>query len=158
MQSYWALLVLFAGAVVAAPTPQAPASYEQVVAAAVDTYNQQQKPEYAFRLLEAEPQTDWQTSGETTQPLKFSIKETVCRSSETPNVSQCDYKDDGVDRDCSGFYSTQQKPPTIIIQCEDVDQELQRITRGRWSRWRNKAKRFIKKHGVSIALAALRFG
>ncbi|KAH0627717.1 hypothetical protein JD844_003853 [Phrynosoma platyrhinos] len=61
-----------------------------------------------------------------------------------------------VDKDCSGFYSTQQSPPAIIVQCEDVEQELSRITRGRWGRFWGKAKRFGKKHGVSIALGALR--
>ncbi|KAJ7322064.1 hypothetical protein JRQ81_018351 [Phrynocephalus forsythii] len=95
MKNYW-VLVLFAGVAVADPTTPPSASYDQVVAAAVNTYNQEQNPEYAFRLLEAEPQPDWQTTGETTQPLKFSIKETLCRSSEKRDVSQCDYKEDGV--------------------------------------------------------------
>nr|XP_034985704.1 cathelicidin-B1-like [Zootoca vivipara] len=152
------LFLLLIGVVAAAPTARTPVSYEQVVAAAVDTYNQEQNPEFAFRLLEPEPQPDWDASGETTQPVKFSIKETVCPTSEKKEVSQCEYKEDGLDRDCSGFYSTQQSPPLIIVQCEDVDQELSRITRGRWRRFWRGAKRFVKRHGVSIALAGLRFG
>nr|XP_028606953.1 uncharacterized protein LOC114607696 [Podarcis muralis] len=152
------LFLLLIAVVAAAPTTRTPVSYEQVVAAAVDTYNQEQNPEFAFRLLEAEPQPDWDASGETTQPIKFSIKETVCPTSENKNVSQCEYKEDGLDKDCSGFYSTQQSPPLIIVQCEDVDQELSRITRGRWRRFWRGTKRFVKRHGVRIALAALRFG
>ncbi|XP_053215354.1 uncharacterized protein LOC128398372 [Podarcis raffonei] len=152
------LFLLLITVVAAAPTTRTPVSYEQVVAAAVDTYNQEQNPEFAFRLLEAEPQPDWDASGETTQPIKFSIKETICPTSEKKNVSQCEYKEDGLDKDCSGFYSTQQSPPLIIVQCEDVDQELSRITRGRWRRFWRGAKRFVKRHGVRIALAALRFG
>ncbi|XP_066487347.1 cathelicidin-2-like [Tiliqua scincoides] len=154
MLSCWAVL-LFIGGVVAAPTVSTPSSYEQVVASAVVIYNQQQKPEFAFRLLEAEPQQNWDPSAKTTQPLKFSIKETTCRSAEKVDASQCDYKPDGADMDCSGFYSAVQSPPTIQIQCEDVNQEINRITRRRF--WR-KVKRFFKKHGVSIALGALRFG
>ncbi|XP_033021924.1 uncharacterized protein LOC117056019 [Lacerta agilis] len=152
------LFLLLIGVVAAAPTARTPVSYEQVVAAAVDTYNQEQNPEFAFRLLEAEPQPDWDASSETTQPIKFSIKETVCPTAEKKDVSQCEYKEDGLDRDCSGFYSTQQSPPLIIVQCEDVDQEMSRITRGRWRRFWRGTKRFVKRHGVSIALAGLRFG
>ncbi|XP_061441679.1 cathelicidin-related peptide Oh-Cath-like [Rhineura floridana] len=157
MESYKAVLLVI-GVVTAAPSAPTPLSYEQVIASAVDTYNQEQKPEFAFRLLEAEPQEDWDASSETIQPLKFSIKETICRSTEKTDVSQCEYKQDGVDRDCSGFYSAQQTPPIIIVQCEDVDQELNRITRGRWRKFWRKTKSFVKKHGVSIALAAVRFG
>ncbi|XP_062978115.1 cathelicidin-related peptide Oh-Cath-like isoform X1 [Elgaria multicarinata webbii] len=124
--------LLFIGVVTAAPTAVAPSvTYDQAIASAIDTYNQEEKPEYVFRLLEAEPQPDWQSTGATTQSLKFSIKETVCRSSDQVDASntQCDYNPDGVDRDCSGFFSPQQSPPTIIVQCEDVQQELNRITR-----------------------------
>ncbi|XP_044281064.1 cathelicidin antimicrobial peptide [Varanus komodoensis] len=158
MASPWALplMLLLLGMVGAAPSTAPPSSYDQVIAAAVDIYNQQQKPEYAFRLLEAEPQPDWNSSAQTNQVLRFSIKETVCRPSEKADLSQCDYKPDGVDRDCSGFYSPQQNPPTIMVQCEDVDQELDRVTRFRWRRFFRKAKRFLKRHGVSIAIGTVR--
>nr|XP_056713784.1 cathelicidin-2-like [Euleptes europaea] len=157
MQSCWALMLLV-GVVAGAPTQPTLLSYEQVLASAVATYNQELGPENAFQLLEAEPQPDWDPSAKTIQSLKFSIKETVCRAEENPDVTQCEPKEDGVDRDCSGFFSAEQNPPLIIVQCEDVDQELSRITRGRWRRFWRKTKRFVKKHGVSIALGAARFG
>ncbi|XP_067325624.1 cathelicidin-2-like [Anolis sagrei] len=150
-------LLFFLGVAMAAPTLRSPISYDQAVASAVDTYNREQKPEFLFQLLESEPQPDWKTTGEVTQPLKFSIKETECRSTDKMNGTNCNFKEKGVDKDCSGFYSTQQNPPAIIVQCEDVEQELSRITRGRWGRFWRGTKRFVKKHGVSIALAGLRF-
>lgn len=58
MLSCWAVL-LFVGGVVAAPAPTPPRTYEQVLASAVQMYNQQKKPEFAFRLLEAEPVQGW---------------------------------------------------------------------------------------------------
>ncbi|XP_054847725.1 cathelicidin-2-like [Eublepharis macularius] len=157
MQSCWALVMLLVGVASAAPTRSTPLSYEQVLASAVSTYNQELGQENAFRLLEAEPLPDWDPSAKTIQSLKFSIKETVCSTAENLDVSQCDYKDDGVDRDCSGFYSAEQDPPLIIVQCEDMEQELNRITRSRWRKFWRKTKKFVKKHGVSIGLAALRF-
>ncbi|XP_015277841.1 PREDICTED: cathelicidin-related peptide lutzicidin-like [Gekko japonicus] len=152
---YWALM-LVVGVVAAGPTRPTPLSYEQVVDLAVATYNQELGSENAFRLLEAEPQPDWDPSAQTVQVLKFTIKETVCRADENPDVTQCAEKEDGIDRDCSGFYSADQNRPMILVECEDVDEQMDRITRSRWRRFWGKAKRGIKKHGVSIALAALR--
>ncbi|KAJ6655080.1 hypothetical protein lerEdw1_005984 [Lerista edwardsae] len=150
-------VLLFVGGVVAAPTPAPPRTYEQVVASAVQMYNQQKKPEFAFRLLEAEPVGGWDPSAKTTQALKFSIKETTCPSSEKIDASKCDYKPEGVDRDCSGFYSTEQSPPRIVVQCEDMDQEIERVTRGRWKRFWKKTGRFIKNHGWTIVGGIARF-
>ncbi|KAL8164662.1 UNVERIFIED_CONTAM: hypothetical protein K2H54_001365 [Gekko kuhli] len=155
MQSCWALMLLV-GVVRAGPTSPPSLTYEQVVASAVATYNQELGAENAFRLLEAEPQPDWDPSAQTVQSLKFTIRETGCRADENPDVSQCAEKEDGIDRDCSGFYSADQNQPMIIVQCEDMDQQLDRITRSRWRRFWRKTKRFVKKHGVSIALGALR--
>ncbi|XP_060103973.1 cathelicidin-2-like [Heteronotia binoei] len=156
MQNCWAPMLVLVGVVVADPTTPTLLSYEQVLASAIDNYNQELGSENAFRLLEAEPQPDWDPSTQTIQPLKFSIKETVCRADENRDVTQCEEKENGVDRDCSGFYSAQENQPVIMVQCEDADQELDRITRGRRRRWWRKTKRFFKKHGVSIGLAALR--
>ncbi|XP_077160290.1 uncharacterized protein LOC143820852 [Paroedura picta] len=155
MHHCWALL-LVVGAVTAAPTKPTLLSYEQVVASAVATYNRDLGAENAFRLLEAEPQSDWDPSAKTMQALKFSIKETVCRAEENPDPSQCDEKEDGIDRDCTAFYSGDQSPPVIMVQCEDMAQELDRITRSRWRKFWKKTKNFVRQHGASIGLAALR--
>ncbi|XP_053118961.1 cathelicidin-2-like [Hemicordylus capensis] len=154
----WALLLVLGVAVAAEPSQTSALSFDEVIAASVDIYNQQQAPEFAFRLLEAEPQPDWNASSQAIRPLKFSIKETVCRVTENLDISKCDYKENGIERDCSAFYSNEQLPATVILQCEDVNKELDRITRSRWRRFWRKTKRFVKRHGVSIGFAALRFG
>ncbi|XP_054846949.1 antimicrobial protein CAP18-like [Eublepharis macularius] len=151
MQTSWAMLLLFAGAAVAHPAPPPPLSYEQVLASAIETYNKESGLENAFRLLEPEPQPDWDPSALTIQPLKFSVRETVCKAAESSNIDQCDYKDDGLDRDCSGFYSAAQSPPLMVVQCEGVAQELERIKRGRFKKWVKKIGAFIKKYGPRIA-------
>ncbi|KAK9395839.1 cathelicidin-related peptide Oh-Cath-like [Crotalus adamanteus] len=90
------------------------------------------------------------------QGLKFSIKETVCPSSQTHNLTQCDYKEDGLDQDCSAIYSTQQEQsPIVSVQCEDMDRELNRITRSRWRRFARGAGRFLRRHGPSLAFAVI---
>nr|XP_056713134.1 cathelicidin-2-like [Euleptes europaea] len=158
MANCWAMLLLMVGAAIAIPTVPTRLSYEQVLASAVKTYNQESGLDSAFRLLEAEPQQDWDSSAQAVQPLKFSVKETVCQATESSDIDQCDYKDDGLDQDCSGFFSTAQSPPLIVVQCEDVDQELERITRGRFKKWKKKWKKklrkVLKKQGPSIAVGA----
>uniref|UniRef100_A0A8D0DUI7 Vipericidin n=1 Tax=Salvator merianae TaxID=96440 RepID=A0A8D0DUI7_SALMN len=153
MEKFCAALLIF-GVVAALPSVPPSPSYEEVLASAVDLYNQKENPQYAFRLLELEPKADWDPSAQDIQPLKFSIKETVCLNSEKPDVNQCDFKEDGVDKDCSGFYYANQSPATVIVQCENVDQALSRITR---RRWRRRIRRFFKKHGVSVAFTVARF-
>uniref|UniRef100_H9GST0 Vipericidin n=1 Tax=Anolis carolinensis TaxID=28377 RepID=H9GST0_ANOCA len=95
MEKVWALL-LFLGVATAAPVVLGPISYDQAVASAVDTFNREQKPEFIFQLLESEPQPDWKTTGEVTQPLKFSIKETECRFTDKANGTRCNFKENGV--------------------------------------------------------------
>ncbi|XP_060104238.1 cathelicidin-2-like [Heteronotia binoei] len=129
MQNCWALMLVL-GVVAATPTKHPRLSYKQVLASAIDKYNQELGSENAFRLLEAEPRPDWDPSAQTIQPLKFSIKETVCRADKNPDVTQCAEKEDGVDRNCFGFYSAKENEPVIMVRCEDVDQELGRIPRG----------------------------
>ncbi|XP_039224691.1 cathelicidin-related peptide Oh-Cath-like [Crotalus tigris] len=127
----WAALLVL-GLATAAPQMRV-LTQQQALASAVALYNQQRPSEWAFRLLEAEPQADWDPTSPSPQGLKFSIKETVCPSSQTHNLTQCDYKEDGLDRDCSGIYSTQQSP-IVSVQCQDMDRELKRISRRRWRR------------------------
>ncbi|XP_070585928.1 cathelicidin-related peptide Oh-Cath-like [Erythrolamprus reginae] len=130
MTTAWALLLLL-GLAAAAPQTQV-LTYEQAIASAVNLYNQQQPSKFAFRLLEAEPKPDWDPSSASPQALKFSVKETVCPSaSPSQNPTQCNFKPDGLDKDCTGIYVAQQQPQIHSVQCEDFDQQLTRIPRRR---------------------------
>nr|AWW22374.1 cathelicidin-like peptide 5 [Pelodiscus sinensis] len=91
-------ILLLVGVVTAAPTSPASSlpSHEDAILAAVQVYNQEPGVTLAYRLLEAEPQPDWDVTSKTVQPLKFTIKETVCLISEKRDSSQCEFKEDGV--------------------------------------------------------------
>ncbi|XP_065438609.1 cathelicidin-related peptide Oh-Cath-like [Chrysemys picta bellii] len=118
-------VLLLVGVVTAAPTPSsAPLpTHEDAVLAAVQAYNQEPGTTLAYRLLEAEPQTDWDVSSKTIQPVKFTVQETVCLVSGKRDISQCEFKEDGLVKDCSGFFSTVQDPPSVIIKCEEASEE-----------------------------------
>uniref|UniRef100_A0A6J0U5I8 Vipericidin n=1 Tax=Pogona vitticeps TaxID=103695 RepID=A0A6J0U5I8_9SAUR len=122
MDSGWALL-LFLGAIRAGGTSLlAPLSYEEALASAVQLYNEAEDNPFAFQLLTAEARPDWKPPAETPQSFKFSIKETVCRSFENLDVGQCEFKENGVVKDCSGSYTFQRKPLAIRtkVLCNDI--------------------------------------
>ncbi|KAM7174613.1 cathelicidin-related peptide Oh-Cath-like [Macrochelys suwanniensis] len=130
------LLVLVAAAATAVPSQHKTLSYEEAVALAVDFYNQGSGIAHAFRLLKADPQPEWDMTSNPRQELKFTVKETVCPVSENLRGTECDFRDNGVVRDCSGFFSTQQASPIVIISCNTVTQEQTHIRRSRSPRRR----------------------
>nr|QED55075.1 cathelicidin family antimicrobial peptide CATH3 precursor [Chelonia mydas] len=152
-------VLLIVGAVTAAPAPSSSPlpSHEDAdaVLAAVQIYNQDPDITLAYRLLEAEPQPDWDVSSKTIQPLTFTVKETVCLVKEKRDISQCEFKEDGLVKDCSGFFSTEQDPASIIIKCEEASEEPNIVTRGRWKRFWRGAGRFFRRHKEKIIRAAV---
>ncbi|XP_077665669.1 uncharacterized protein LOC144260799 [Eretmochelys imbricata] len=154
-------VLLIVGVVTAAPAPSSSPlpTHEDAVLAAVQLYNEEPDITLAYRLLEAEPQPDWDVSSKTIQPLTFTVQETVCPVKEKRDISQCEFKEDGLVKDCSGFFSTEQDPASVIIKCEEASEEPNIVTRGRWSRFRKRAGRFLRRHkgkiiraGIGIAL------
>uniref|UniRef100_K7FKZ5 Vipericidin n=1 Tax=Pelodiscus sinensis TaxID=13735 RepID=K7FKZ5_PELSI len=139
------LLLVVGGAAVAAaePSPHKTLSYEEAVALAVDFYNQGSGLDHAFRLLKADPRPEWDMTANPRQELKFTVKETVCLVAENLPGTECDFRDDGVVRDCSGFFSTQQVSPIVVVSCNTVAQEPTHIRRSRSPRrkWTWKPRR-----------------
>ncbi|XP_063003644.1 cathelicidin-related peptide Oh-Cath-like [Elgaria multicarinata webbii] len=125
MERYtWRVLVTL-GLVVAAtaldPQQDAPLSYEEAVSLGIDLYNQEPEVAFAFRLLEASPQPEWES--QSLQKLQFTMKETKCPVSEEVWLEQCDFKDDGLVKECSGSLSVEEGAPVIQLNCETVAQE-----------------------------------
>ncbi|CAM4536455.1 unnamed protein product [Caretta caretta] len=125
------LLVIVAAAATAVPSQHKTLSYEEAIALAVDFYNKGSGIDHAFRLLKADPQPEWDMTSNPRQALKFTVKETVCPVSENLPGTECDFRDNGVVRDCSGFFSTLQKSPIVLISCNTVTQEGAHIRRSR---------------------------
>ncbi|XP_061443864.1 cathelicidin-3-like [Rhineura floridana] len=129
MKSCWGVLLL-ASLVTAAPLSP-PRTFQEALSQAVDIYNQGPKIQNAFRLLEAAPQPGLNSSSGYLQQLNFTIQETVCPTSEKVNAEQCDFKPNGLVRDCSGYFSVQQANSVIVITCDAAVREPVRVTRFR---------------------------
>ncbi|TFK05560.1 rho GTPase-activating protein 44 [Platysternon megacephalum] len=122
MASCWAVLLLLVTVAAAVPvkTPEkTPEPYEKAIAQAIAFYNQGPTVKYAFRLLTATPPPEVaQGTISNTVQLNFTIMETTCSVSDQTPVEQCDFKENGLVRDCSGHFSTQEACPVLAITCD----------------------------------------
>uniref|UniRef100_A0A6I8PM85 Uncharacterized protein n=1 Tax=Ornithorhynchus anatinus TaxID=9258 RepID=A0A6I8PM85_ORNAN len=122
MQGGWTVLLLgLAGAMPRATAQTQGLSHAEALAIAVDNYNQDSAEENVFRLLSAEPRPEWDADLGTPQVLNFTIQETVCPKAESPTPERCDFKADGLVKDCLGSISTGGGPPAVVVTCEPKD-------------------------------------
>ncbi|KAL7977812.1 hypothetical protein Chor_010764 [Crotalus horridus] len=126
-------------------------SYDEAVSQGVVLYNSKAEEDSFYRLLEAVPQPEWvcilpvgslvyslrvntslmgcrvdpslckDPNSEGTQELKFTIKETVCPGGKEHSSDECDFKEDGVVRECTATYFLQEKPPMAFVTCNAVE-------------------------------------
>ncbi|XP_063159345.1 cathelicidin-related peptide Oh-Cath-like isoform X1 [Candoia aspera] len=119
---FWRIL-LVVGAVSASgpsPPPHKPLTYEEAVGFGVELYNEKAGEDALFRLLEAAPQPEWDPTSEGVQELNFTIKETVCLVEDERAEGECDFKDDGLVKECSGYYFLDKMPAVAVLTCETV--------------------------------------
>ncbi|KAM6282630.1 cathelicidin-1-like [Porphyrio hochstetteri] len=100
MLSCWVLVLAVLGGACALPAP-APLAYSQALAQAVESYNQRPGVPSAFRLLSAEPEPGPDIQLSSLQHLNFSIMETGCPVRPGVRPDACDFKEDGLVKDCS---------------------------------------------------------
>ncbi|XP_034985370.2 cathelicidin-related peptide Oh-Cath [Zootoca vivipara] len=124
MSCLWKVLVIlgFSAAAVALAPQRVVLSYEEAVSLTAELYSQKAGVAFAFRLLEAKPQPDWDPRSEDPQKLEFTVKETTCSAAELLTVADCDFKEDGVVKECSGTFSNQQQAP-VQLSCDPVGQK-----------------------------------
>ncbi|XP_015277840.1 PREDICTED: cathelicidin-2-like [Gekko japonicus] len=131
------LMLGLAVAATAMPPAQEELGYEEAVSLAIDLYNQEPGVARAFRLLEAKPQPEWDPSLQSLQELEFTVRETTCPPSEQLNTDKCDFKADGVVKECYGTIFSEQGAPVVQYLCETAVEGHVRVRRG--------IKKFIKK-------------
>ncbi|KAL8164660.1 UNVERIFIED_CONTAM: hypothetical protein K2H54_001295 [Gekko kuhli] len=95
-------------------------SYEEAISLAIDLYNQEPGVERAFRLLEAKPQPKWDPSLQSLQKLEFTVQETTCPTSEQLNLDKCDFKADGVVKECHGIIISDEE---FLLPCAVVKRQ-----------------------------------
>ncbi|XP_040102833.1 cathelin-related peptide SC5 [Oryx dammah] len=123
--SLWLLLLGLA-----LPSASAQAlSYREAVLRAVDQLNERSSEANLYRLLELDPppKQDDENSN-IPRPVSFRVKETVCpRLSQQP-VEQCDFKENGLLKECVGTVTLDQVGNNFDITCV-VPQSVRRLRR-----------------------------
>ncbi|KAM9573476.1 cathelicidin-2-like [Guaruba guarouba] len=155
MPSSWALVLVVLGGACALPAP-APLAYTQALAQAVDSYNQRPEVQNAFRLLSADPEPAPGLELTTLRMLNFSMMETECSPSSRVNPEDCDFKENGVIRECSGPVQFLQSSPEVDLSCNDASSNPVLVQRGRFGRFLGKIRhlrpriKFYAKAGLSV--------
>ncbi|XP_075351603.1 cathelicidin antimicrobial peptide [Mycteria americana] len=141
MPSSWALVLVVLGGACALPAP-VPLAYTQALAQAVDSYNQRSEVQNVFRLLSADPEPTSGLDVSTLRQLNFTMMETECTHGTQVNPDDCDFKENGVIKECSGPVQFQQASPEIDLRCADASSNPVLIQRGRFGRFLSRIRRF----------------
>uniref|UniRef100_A0A8C3XC37 CTHL2 protein n=1 Tax=Cyanoderma ruficeps TaxID=181631 RepID=A0A8C3XC37_9PASS len=160
MPSSWLLVLAVLGGACALPAP-APVAYTQALAQAVDSYNQRPEVQNAFRLLSAEPEPALGVELSSLRGLNFTMMETDCAASARINPDDCDFKENGVIKECSGPVQLLQNSPEIDLRCFDASSDPVLVQRGRFGRFLGRVRRFRPRVNWDIRLkgsAGLRLG
>ncbi|NWR54823.1 CTHL2 protein, partial [Bucorvus abyssinicus] len=158
MLSSWVLVLVVLGGACALPAP-APLTYTQALAQAVDSYNQRPEVRNVFRLLSADPEPTPGLELSTLRGLNFSVMETECTPSARLNPDDCDFKENGVIKECLGSVQFLQGSPEIDLQCFDASTDPVLIQRGRFGRFLSRIRRIRPRINFDIrARGSIRLG
>ncbi|CAM9197960.1 unnamed protein product [Bubo scandiacus] len=149
MLNSWVLVLAVLGGACALPAP-APLAYTQALAQAVDSYNQRPEVQNAFRLLSADPEPAPGVDLSTLRVLNFSVMETECTPSAQVNPDDCDFKENGVIKECSGPVQFLQSSPEIDLTCTDASSNPVLVQRGRFGRFLRRLRRWRPKISITI--------
>ncbi|XP_005139563.2 cathelicidin-3-like [Melopsittacus undulatus] len=127
MLSSWALVLVVLGGACALPAP-APLAYTQALAQAVESYNQRPEVQNSFRLLSADPEPAPSIQLSSLQLLNFTIMETQCPARARIHPDACEFKEDGLVKDCSAPVP-QHGSPVLGVTCIDSTADPIRVKR-----------------------------
>ncbi|XP_055413563.1 cathelicidin-5 [Bubalus kerabau] len=114
---WWSLWLLLLGLVLPSASAQA-TSYREAVLRAVDQLNEKSSEANLYRLLELDPPPrEDDENPNIPKPVSFRVKETVCpRTSQQP-AEQCDFKENGLLKECVGTVTLDQVGSNFDITC-----------------------------------------
>ncbi|XP_065791109.1 cathelicidin-6-like [Muntiacus reevesi] len=115
----WPLWLLLLGLVLPSASAQS-YSYRRAVLRAVDQFNEQSSEANLYRLLELDPPPEQDVEDHSApKPVSFRVKETICpRTSQQP-LEQCDFKENGLVKQCVGTVTLYQSRGDSDITCND---------------------------------------
>ncbi|KGL96229.1 Cathelicidin-2, partial [Charadrius vociferus] len=82
--------------------------------------------------------------------LNFTMMETECSPSGRVNPDDCDFKENGVIKECSGPVEFHQSSPEIDLRCNDASSNPVLIQRGRFGRFLSRIRRIRPRISFNI--------
>ncbi|KAB1264034.1 Antibacterial peptide PMAP-23 [Camelus dromedarius] len=95
-------------------------SYREAVLRAVDRLNEQSSDPNLYRLLELDLPPKADEDPDAPKPVSFTVKETVCPKRTQLPPEQCDFKENGVVKQCLGTVNLYQLRDNFDITCNEV--------------------------------------
>uniref|UniRef100_A0A4W2I5D8 Uncharacterized protein n=1 Tax=Bos indicus x Bos taurus TaxID=30522 RepID=A0A4W2I5D8_BOBOX len=113
----WSLWLLLLGLALPSASAQA-LSYREAVLRAVDRINDGSTEAHLYRLLELDlPPKDLPG---TRKAVSFRVKETVCPRPSLQPPEQCDFKENGLVKQCLGTVSLDRSDDQFDINCNEL--------------------------------------
>ncbi|NXL36793.1 CTHL3 protein, partial [Glaucidium brasilianum] len=128
MLNSWVLVLAVLGGACALPAP-VPLTYTQALSQAVDSYNQRPEVQHVFRLLSADPEPTPDIQLSSLPRLNFTIMETRCPARSDARLDTCEFKEDGLIKDCSAPVPQLSSRPVLDVTCVDSTMDPVRVKR-----------------------------
>ncbi|XP_033720745.2 cathelicidin-1-like isoform X2 [Tursiops truncatus] len=126
----WSLWLLLLGLVVPSASAQT-LSYNEAVIRALDQLNERSSEANLYRLLELDLPPKADEDPDTPKPVSFMVKETVCPRMTQQPPEQCDFKENGLVKQCVGTVTLDQDRGNFDITCNKA--QSVRITKLPWA-------------------------
>ncbi|KAM8758220.1 cathelicidin antimicrobial peptide [Rhynchonycteris naso] len=114
----WSLLLLLLGLAVP-PAAAQDLSYQEAVLRAVDGFNERSSEASLYRLLELDQLPQGDDDPDTPKIVSFSVRETVCPKTTQRPPEQCDFKENGLVKQCIGTVPPAQASGYLDINCDE---------------------------------------
>ncbi|KAL6084900.1 hypothetical protein STEG23_037207 [Scotinomys teguina] len=93
-------------------------NYREAVLRAVDDFNRQSSDTNLYRLLDLDSQPQGDEDPDTPKYVRFRVKETVCDKASQQLPEQCNFKEDGLVKQCMGTVTLNQDTDSFDINCK----------------------------------------
>uniref|UniRef100_A0A8C7EHG8 Cathelicidin antimicrobial peptide n=1 Tax=Nothoprocta perdicaria TaxID=30464 RepID=A0A8C7EHG8_NOTPE len=93
---------------------------------AVDAFNLRPETRSAFRLLSAEPEPSPDVELSSLRGLNFTLMETECEPGTRARLDDCDFKENGAIKECTGSVLVPQGSPELDLRCVDASSDRPR--------------------------------
>ncbi|XP_036595497.1 cathelin-like [Trichosurus vulpecula] len=126
--------------------------YQDLVNRFIQQYNKNSGSENLFRLSILDLQSGENNDPATPRLLSFTIRETVCPNTENRNPDECDFKENGVVKECVGAIALDSPNPSADISCDGPEKIKRRSLRKRLKKLGKSIVKRLKNSNIGFSI------